>query len=182
MPTDKQIAKATKEGGKKGQDLAGLADMGGVKFFCIALDEPAGDKELLFAALAGANAEVDPEAGELKGGAKELGKVLLSYGEDKLSMLCHLPASLADKLSADEWMKTLMDKVGGEILETKDEEGKIIYAEAKADKDNGKFPIKMRDEASAASYDLLKTKGFVGGDDDSDFDLNQCEDMQDLEW
>lgn len=37
-PTDKQIKKAFKEGGKKGQDLVGMADMGGMRFFCVVME------------------------------------------------------------------------------------------------------------------------------------------------
>jgi len=69
MADEKALAKALKEGGKKGQDITGIADMGGVKFFCISLEEPGQSRELLAEAMKGMNQEVDPEAGELKVGA-----------------------------------------------------------------------------------------------------------------
>lgn len=58
----KTIAAANKEGGKKGQDLIGMADMGGIKFFNVAIDNSQGEWELLEACMQGANREVDDNA------------------------------------------------------------------------------------------------------------------------
>ena len=120
----------------------------------------------------------------VQGGAKEIGKIIASYGPDKLILLCHVPDCLKERMTAEEWMGVVCDRVKAEIKDTYEgDNGTCIYAEADADTNNNRFPIKMRDEASSASYEHLKKKGFVGGDDsDDDFDLNQCDDMQDLEW
>ena len=48
-----------KEGGKKGQDIAGVNDMGGLEFFCMNIDAPEGDFEYLKFVLEGANAHVE---------------------------------------------------------------------------------------------------------------------------
>ena len=37
-PTDKQIKASLKEGGKKGQDLQGMADLGSMSFFTVVLE------------------------------------------------------------------------------------------------------------------------------------------------
>lgn len=58
----KVIAAAFKEGGKKGQDLIGMADMGGIKFFNVAIDQAQGEWELLEQTMQGANVVVDDSA------------------------------------------------------------------------------------------------------------------------
>lgn len=97
--------------------------MGGVKFFTVTLEEPEANKDLMYAALEGANQEPNPEEGELKGGAKELGKLLLSYNTEKVAMLCHVPDVLAEKLTADDWVANVTKIVGGDIVETKAVDG-----------------------------------------------------------
>jgi len=37
-----------KEGGKRGVEIEGAADMGGLQFFCTAVEFPDGDEEMLF--------------------------------------------------------------------------------------------------------------------------------------
>jgi len=171
-------------GGKKGQDITGLSDMGGVKFFTVSLDEPEGDKDLMYQALDGSNAEPNPEEGELKGGAKELGKIFLSYNTDKLSLLCHVPNVIKEKLAARAWVDAVLTVFpAAQILEEKEyAEGECIYAEVAADKSKDQFPIKMRDEASGVSYAHLVKNGLVADDDDDDFDINECEGMDEMEW
>lgn len=53
------VKDAIKEGGKKGQDLNGVAAMGGVTYFNVAVETPEGDMDLLEHVLEGANTEVD---------------------------------------------------------------------------------------------------------------------------
>merc|ERR1719291_1619465 len=43
----KKLKKVIKEGGKRGVEIEGAADMGGLQFFCTSVDEPEGDVELL---------------------------------------------------------------------------------------------------------------------------------------
>merc|ERR1719264_1858548 len=39
----KKLKKVIKEGGKRGVEIEGAADMGGLQFFCTSVDEPEGD-------------------------------------------------------------------------------------------------------------------------------------------
>ena len=55
----KAYAAALKEGGKKGQDLIGMCDLGGMKYFTVAMEKCAGRWDLLEAAMKGANKIVD---------------------------------------------------------------------------------------------------------------------------
>merc|ERR1712159_512157 len=43
----KQLKKVIKEGGKRGVEIEGAADMGGLCYFCTSMDEPSGDLEFL---------------------------------------------------------------------------------------------------------------------------------------
>merc|ERR1712190_695671 len=44
---EEKVKKVIKEGGKRGVEIDGAADMGGLQFFCTSVDEPEGDMELL---------------------------------------------------------------------------------------------------------------------------------------
>ena len=55
----KAYAGALKEGGKKGQDLIGMCDLGGMKYFTVAMEKCAGRWDLLEAAMKGACKIVD---------------------------------------------------------------------------------------------------------------------------
>jgi hypothetical protein len=178
---DEKKAKACiKEGGKKGQDMAGMAALGGVKFFNLSIESAEGDLELLEKVMEGANTKVDESAEERKGGADDIGKLFFSAGDKQLVVLCHVPAELATEksFSAKEWVETVMAPVGGKIVK---EEGDFIAAVAEGDAEKGKFPLKMRDEAISAGFQFIKSKGLVPADDDSDDDVNYAE-AAGVEW
>ncbi len=73
-----------------------MAALGGVSYFNVAVETPEGDLALLEKVLEGCNAEVDEAAEERKGGAGDIGKFLLSAGEDKLVAIGHVPKALAE--------------------------------------------------------------------------------------
>jgi len=118
-PTPEELAKLKakklkavfKEGGKKGQDIAGIATFGQLFATCD-MEEPKGDLELLKHCLAGANKVPDADADDLKGGAAEYGKFFFSSTDDKVAMICHVPKELASKLSAAEWVDHTLKAVG----------------------------------------------------------------------
>merc|ERR1712203_587174 len=56
----KKLKKVIKEGGKRGVEIEGAADMGGLQFFCTSVDEPEGDTDLLVECLTAMNAKSDP--------------------------------------------------------------------------------------------------------------------------
>jgi hypothetical protein len=55
-------------GGKRGVEIEGAADMGGLQFFCTKMDEPAGNLALLVESTKAMNAKSDPSEEERKGG------------------------------------------------------------------------------------------------------------------
>merc|ERR1711972_430277 len=70
----KKLKKVIKEGGKRGVEIEGAADMGGLQFFCTSVDEPEGSTDLLKESVAAMNAKSDPTEEERKGGSGHIGK------------------------------------------------------------------------------------------------------------
>jgi hypothetical protein len=177
---DKVKKACIKEGGKKGVDLVGVSDMGGVSFFNLAVETPNGDVEQLKLVMEGANLPVDEGAEERKGGASGLGKMFLSAGDDQLAVYCHVPKTLAEekKVTMVDWVAALNAVLKGEILEQTEEYTTIV---AKKDADNNRFPLKMRDEAIAAGLAFLRENGLIPANDSSSDDVNYAE-AAGVEW
>eukprot|EP00052_Salpingoeca_macrocollata_P014062 m.109954 g.109954 ORF g.109954 m.109954 type:complete len:180 (+) comp19170_c3_seq1:90-629(+) len=177
---DKAKKAAAKEGGKKGQDIAGLSDMGGVKFFTLALENCNGEFELLQEAMDAMNKEVDEAAEDRKGGAGNLGKLLLSANDKHVGCLFHVPKELQEEkgMSLDDWVKSIMEPTGGKILE-KDET--TCKATIEGDPTKERFPLKLRDLAISCSFGELKKRMLVVDDDDDDDYVNYAE-AAGVEW
>jgi hypothetical protein len=177
-PTEKEIKAAVKEGGKKGQDIAGMNAMGGVKFYHIAVESAGSSIELLEKVLEGFNKVVDDSAEERKGGAGDLGKILLSAADPALLLLCHVPKEIADEIDQVEWFDIVCKAAGASPLPSSDPT--VLKAELKANAEKGIFPLKVRDTAINAGYEYLVSKSLIRPDDDDD-DTNYAEDAG-IEW
>merc|ERR1719160_1657806 len=88
---EKKNKKVVKEGGKRGVEIEGAADMGGLQFFCTIVEEPAGDVDLLYESLRAMNAKSDPGEEERKGGSGRIGKMIISRDQDdtKLALVSY---------------------------------------------------------------------------------------------
>ena len=95
---DKLVAATIKEGGKKGIEISGAADMGGLEFFCTQVAQPAARMDLLELLMHAMNKEIDPEEEESKGGSGEVGKLLLSDGQKDFAMLAYVPETKVEKV------------------------------------------------------------------------------------
>jgi len=159
-----------KEGGKKGSEIAGAADMGGIEYFTTTAETPEGNPQLLEMVVQEMNANVDPLAEETKGGSKHVAKCVLSASDKQLAVVCYVPKEKTSKLSAKLWIEELFSKFGaGEVV------GEATARKAVgivlADGDKGRFPIKLRDEGIGFSIAFLKSKGLfpdTADDDDSE--------------
>merc|ERR1712086_366215 len=87
----KQLKKVIKEGGKRGVEIEGAADMGGLQFFCTSVDEPDGDLALLDMCMKAMNQENKPDEEERKGCSGHVGKMIFSAGVDQLALVAYLP-------------------------------------------------------------------------------------------
>lgn len=161
---DKAVKACIKEGGKKGQDIAGMATFG-VHFFCVTVEAAEGEMKLLDKVLEGMNTEVDPDAEDRKGGAGDLGKMLFNANEHKLVILCHTPKEVTEKATAKEWMEGVLKVTHATVVE--ESEG-IIKAEVANDPDKGIFTLKLRDEGIAASFAFLRSRQLMIEDDSDD--------------
>mmetsp|Transcript_33971 Transcript_33971/g.85926 ORF Transcript_33971/g.85926 Transcript_33971/m.85926 type:complete len:396 (+) Transcript_33971:62-1249(+) len=168
---------AVKEGGKKGVELAGCADMGGLEFFTTQIEAAEGDLALIQGAMDAANKEVDPKDEEAKGGSGLVGKMLLSSGGPQLGLVCYVPKEKGDKANATEWMKAVLDACGGGEFAG----GDALTAKGfiKGDGET-RFPLKDKDTCQAASVNWLKGKGLFPQADEEEDDW-VCEDDT-IEW
>merc|ERR1712107_955637 len=114
MRKDK-LKKVIKEGGKRGVEIEGAADMGGLQFFCTSVDCPDGDLDLLVESMKAMNAKSDPTEEERKGGSGNIGKMIFSAGSDQLGIMAYLPESQKDNIDAKEWLQKVLDLNGGEL-------------------------------------------------------------------
>ena len=180
---EKLLAKVFKEGGKKGVEIEGASDMGGLDFFCTTIETPDGDVELLNLAMKGMNAAPDPaNEEERKGCSGHVGKMVFSAGATQLAMVAYVPdgdvgKTAAGKVMVKPWMEAVCKAVDGKLVgePTKAESpngGLVISAVVLSDPDKDKFALKDKDAAMKAAFDYLREKGAfpedTGDDDDDD--------------
>merc|ERR1712217_206049 len=115
-----QMKKAVKEGGKRGVEIEGAADMGGLQFFCTSVDVPEGDLELLESCVKAMNAKSDPTEEERKGGSGHIGKMIFSAGTEQLAVAAYVPEEKKKDLVAEEWLKSVLSLHGGEVVSSSD--------------------------------------------------------------
>jgi len=163
----KVMKAAVKEGGKKGIDVVGMHEMGGLEFFNVSMDECQGNPELLIAAMDAMNLEVDENAEERKGGAGGVGKMLLSAGDKQLSIIAHVPADKKDRCNVKEWVDYVLGPYTGVAAETSN--SCVVTGVMQGNMDKDLFPLKMKDASILKSLEFLKSKGcFPEDGDDSD--------------
>merc|ERR1712222_6257 len=104
----KKMKKVVKEGGKRGIEIEGAADMGGLQFFCTSVDEPDGDMEFMDECMTAMNAKSDPTEEERKGGSGHIGKMLFSAGSEHLAILAYVPEAKQSELVCKEWLEKVL--------------------------------------------------------------------------
>lgn len=173
---EKLLKQIVKEGGKRGVEIEGAADMGGLQFFCTMIDKPEGDLDLLIEAMKAMNARSDPTEEERKGGAGKIGKMIFSYSEAKWSAVAYVPKDKASICSAKEWLSEVVVMVSNaacvNTIKTFEGIDERSWAAITIEKDGEKnlFPIKMRDPAISNAYTFLKKKDLFPDDDSDDED------------
>ena len=203
-PSAKDIEKARqkiiKEGGKKGVEIEGASELGGLDFFCTTVELPEGNIELLELSMLAMNAEPDPEAEDRKGCSGLVGKMIFSAGVEQLAMVAYVPDKefnkSSDKVDTEVWMNEVCKAVSGQIVKGKtavvslipdkrtgaiETDGKIVATDGKttgnivcavvkSDPEKGKFALKDKDAAMAAAFAFLRSKGAFPEDDGDDSD------------
>eukprot|EP00746_Dinoflagellata_sp_MGD_P161196 gnl/MRDRNA2_/MRDRNA2_88257_c0_seq1.p1 gnl/MRDRNA2_/MRDRNA2_88257_c0~~gnl/MRDRNA2_/MRDRNA2_88257_c0_seq1.p1 ORF type:complete len:857 (-),score=231.53 gnl/MRDRNA2_/MRDRNA2_88257_c0_seq1:190-2610(-) len=160
----KKLKKVIKEGGKRGVEIEGAADMGGLKYFCTSVDEPDGDMDLLTESMKAMNAKSDPTEEERKGGSGHIGKMIFSAGVDQLAIVAYVPEG--EECDCAKWIEHVVSMIGGQILEKGPNAAKAVI---KTDSNKGIFPLKQKDPGIMEAIAYLKKHGlFPDGDDDED--------------
>jgi len=169
---EKKMKKVLKEGGKRGVEIEGAADMGGLKYFCTKVDEPKGDLDMLVESVKAMNAKSDPSDEERKGGSGRIGKTVFSMADDNdLAIVCYVPKEEQKSLTATEWLDDIKLKLSINAVETR-EDSNSMYAMIKIVNDSEKniFCLKIRDYVIQHANAYLRGKGLVPEVDDDDED------------
>jgi hypothetical protein len=166
----KKLKKVIKEGGKRGVEIEGAADMGGLQFFCTSVDEPQGDIALLEESGKAMNTKSDPTEEERKGGSGHIGKMVFSAGTDQLAILAYVPEAKQAELSCEEWLQKVLDLFpGGKIISAGKEYSTGCIA---TDSNKNIFPLKIRESLILEANNFLRKKGlFPEDNDDSDDEM-----------
>jgi len=182
---EKKIQKSLKEGGKKGVEIEGAADMSGLTCFCTRMQEAGDNVLLLEVAMEGMNAIPDPSnEEERKGCSGRISKLIISSNDQtsKICMVAYVTEEHKDKLDATAWMKAVCDtELGGGVGGAPDATSTGTWATATISEDieNGKFYLKFKDNALSAAINYLREKGLFIDESDSDEGENPA---ADFEW
>jgi hypothetical protein len=167
----KKMAKVKKEGGKRGVEIEGVSDMGGLQFFCTAVDEPGSDIDMLVECMKAMNAKPDPNnEEERKGGSFNVGKLIFSQTDKAVAIMTYVPKAKQGECKANEWLQTVAKQIHADakIEERSTATNATIVIECSADK--GLFAIKMKDAAIQGGINYLKERGLFPDKDDDEED------------
>jgi hypothetical protein len=153
---EKAVKASTKEGAKLGMDLTGASEMGGTEFFVTTLHNADGDYNALMAAK---NALIEE--------CTTVGVLLVSAGVKQLVACAIVPEDKAGIIPANEWLATSLKGIGATVSEG----ASATYAEAVVVPKEGEYAIKMKDSVQAGGVDVLRTKGKLPADSDSEDDI-----------
>merc|ERR1712113_764367 len=165
----KKLKKVIKEGGKRGVEIEGAADMGGLQFFCTSCDEPDGDVEMLVESVKAMNAKSDPSEEERKGGSGHIGKMVFSAGLEQLAIVAYVPEDKRAEIKDSEWIAKVVSLFQGKVLSEAED---ISTAIIPTDSDKGVFPLKIREALILEANNYLRKLGLFpedNGDSDDDY-------------
>merc|ERR1712139_337347 len=154
-------------GGKRGVEIEGAADMGGLQFFSTSVDEPEGDLEMLVESMKAMNAQPIPGEEERKGCSGHIGKMIFSAGTEQLAVAAYVPESKQSELSCEEWIEKVLSLFQGEAA---DKSASLCTGCIKTDSDKNIFPLKIREALILEANNFLRKKGLFPEDDGDDDD------------
>jgi len=164
----KVLAKCIKEGGKRGVEIEGAADMGGLQFFCTSVDVPAGDLALLKTCVEAMNEKSDPTEEERKGGSGNIGKMVFSAGTEQLALCAYVPESKQGELECKEWLEKVVSMwPGGKVTDAAKD---YCMGVIPTDSEKNIFPLKIREGLILEANNFLRKKGLFPEDKGSDSD------------
>jgi len=162
------LKKVIKEGGKRGVEIEGAADMGGLQFFSTSVDEPQGDLEFLVESMKAMNNKPIPGDEERKGCSGHIGKMIFSAGTEQLAIVAYVPTEKQGELSCKEWLEAVLANFGGAVADVKDD---LCQGYVKADGNNNVFPLKIREPMILEANNFLRKKGLFPEDNSDDDEM-----------
>ena len=173
-----------KEGGKKGVEIEGAADMSGLTCFCTRIQNAKGEVKLLEVAMEGMNAIPDPsDEEERKGCSGKISKIIISESEEKgqIAMVAYVAEETKDKLNAKDWLQGVCDSdLGGGVGGTVDEGATDTWATVTCKEDKEKFFfLKMKDNCLGTAIAYLRERDLFQDDSSSEEGDNPA---ADFEW
>jgi len=164
----KKLKKVIKEGGKRGVEIEGAADMGGLQFFCTSMDEPEGDLNLLKESALAMNTKSDPTEEERKGGSGHIGKMIFSAGIEQLAIVAYVPEDKHGELECEEWLQKVLSLFpGGKVVSSAKD---YCTGFIPQNSDKGIFPLKIREALILEANNFLRKKGLFPEDNGDDSD------------
>lgn len=173
----KKLNKLAQDGFKLGQTISGMykdtmnpnhPEKEGNCFFNLCPLDCDGDLSLMEKVLEGMHKDQSKSKSPPLKFPYHLGKMLLSAGDDRLSVIVHVPDCLLDKLKPVDWIE-IVKPLNGIIIETSTNMAKAYIP---ADQVNNRYPLKDRDILSNASFALLRSKNLMNdpeSDDEPDY-------------
>jgi len=164
----KKLKKVIKEGGKRGVEIEGAADMGGLQFFCTSVDEPEGDLDLVLECTKAMNAKSDPTEEERKGGSGAIGKMVFSAGTEQLAIVAYVPDEKQAECVCEEWLQKVVGLWDGGKVVTSGKDYCVGVIPANGEKNI--FPLKIRESLILEANNFLRKKGLFPEDNGDDSD------------
>jgi len=164
----KLLKKVLKEGGKRGVEIEGAADMGGLQFFCTSVAESDGDTELTLKCVQAMNEKSDPTEEERKGGSGHVGKMVFSAGTQQLAVVAYVPEAKQGELSCEEWLQKVVSLHPGGKVVTSGKEYSVGIIPTNSEKNI--FPLKIRESLILEANNFLRSKGLFPDNDSDDDD------------
>jgi alanyl-tRNA synthetase len=161
------LKKVIKEGGKRGVEIEGAADMGGLQFFCTSVEFPDGDTDLLIKCMEAMNEKSDPTEEERKGGSGAIGKMIFSAGTEQLAIAAYVPEGKQGELSCEEWLNKVLALYPSKVVSVAKD---VCVGVIPTDGDKNIFPLKIRESLILEANNFLRSKGLFPEDKDSDDD------------
>merc|ERR1711865_849609 len=164
----KKLKAVIKEGGKRGVEIEGAADMGGLRFFSTSVDEPDGDIEMLVESMKAMNNQPIPGDEERKGCSGHIGKTIFSAGTDQLAIASYVPEGEQGNLNCKEGLQAILANFGGEVIsESKD----LCVGRGIADGNKNVFPPKIREPMLMEANNFLRKRGLFPEDNSDDDEM-----------
>mmetsp|Transcript_88047 Transcript_88047/g.139084 ORF Transcript_88047/g.139084 Transcript_88047/m.139084 type:complete len:359 (-) Transcript_88047:177-1253(-) len=150
-----KLKKVVKEGSKTGIERESATILGGLEFFCTAVEEPTGDVEMLMECLTAMNAKSDTMQQD------HIGKMLFSAGASQLAVVAYVPPAKHRQVSSAEWLQVVLHAFGGRVLK-KAPDVSVGIVKSSPDKDYLRLQACAIDEAKS----FLRRKGLLPEESD----------------